>query len=111
MPPLRTNEDTLLKNCLELALILGWRRAHFRAARTKYGYRTPVQGDGKGFPDLILVHPRHGVLWREVKGDGGRLGAEQEEWGEALLEAGQDWRVWTPAHWPGQIQAELRGDA
>jgi hypothetical protein len=36
---------------IELARLGGWRVAHFRPARTASGWRTPVQGDGAGFPD------------------------------------------------------------
>jgi hypothetical protein len=43
------------------ARLFGWRVAHFRAAQTKHGWRTPVEADGKGFPDLLLLHPCHGL--------------------------------------------------
>lgn len=109
--PGRMLEETLQRNVIELAGYLGWRVAHFRPLRTKYGWRTPVSGDGAGFPDLVLVHPKHGVLWRELKAARGKLSPEQEGWAASLLAADANYAVWTPAHWPGQIQAELRGDA
>ena len=45
-----------------LATILGWRSLHIRPAMVKddtaetgYSYRTPIQGGGIDFPDLLLV--------------------------------------------------------
>jgi len=40
---LQINEKELQENILDIAKMFGWRRAHFRPARTKYGWRTPVQ--------------------------------------------------------------------
>ena len=34
--------------------LLGWRWSHFRAARTRHGWRTPLSGD-QGFPDIVAV--------------------------------------------------------
>lgn len=50
-------EDEWLADVIGLAKTFAWRTAHFRALRTEHGWRTPVQGDGKGFPDLILTRP------------------------------------------------------
>ena len=57
----------------ELATIYGWRWAHFRVARTKYGWRTAVSGPlGAGFPDLVLTRERDGrMLMVELKTDTG----------------------------------------
>lgn len=77
----------------------GWKVAHFRAARTKHGWRTPVAADGQGWPDLVLVGPG-GILHRELKGDGGKVSDEQAEWGEWITAAGGDWKVWWPADMP-----------
>jgi len=91
-----------------LARLLGWRVAHFRPARTAHGWRTPVAGDGAGFPDLVLVgHGR--VLFRELKAGRGRLRPEQEAWLSALRSSGADAEVWTEADWiRGAVEADLR---
>lgn len=107
-------EDQLLSNVLELCTRLGLRTAHFRPARTAQGWRTPVQGHGKGFPDLVVVGPG-GVLYRELKSDRGSLTADQREWLTALTAAGVDADVWKPAHWHGgqilhQLKCLARGD-
>lgn len=61
-----------------------------------------------GFPDLVMVHPAGGMLWRELKATKGRLTPEQEQWLTTLNAAGQDAGVWRPADWAsGLIQREL----
>lgn len=104
--------EKALQSCvIDAARIFGWRVAHFRSVPVKRGPRvvweTPVQGDGAGFPDLVLV--RDCVLWIELKVGGNTLRTEQAEWIEALRAAGQDAHVWTDADWfAGVIEARLR---
>ncbi len=81
---------------LELAGLLGWRRAHFRAAQTIHGWRTPVSGDGKGFPDLVLAKPGRGVIFAEIKADKGSLSPEQKLWQDCLKAAGAQVFIWRP---------------
>jgi len=103
--PKALNGGELQKKVIELGHTFGWRIAHFRSVQTKvrgggFRYLTPVAADGKGFPDLMLVHPERGVLmFREMKGQYEPLSEEQKQWGAWLNEAGQDWDVWRPKHW------------
>lgn len=61
-----------------------------------------------GFPDLVVVGPG-GVLFRELKGDGGRVSPAQQAWVDALLAAGSDAGFWWPADLrSGRIHAELK---
>ena len=96
---------------IELAQLCGWRVAHFRPAMRKDGsYRTPVAADGKGWPDLVLCHPRRGLcLFRELKTDRGELSDDQALWLLTLAKAGCDAAVWRPADWP-RIKHWLCGD-
>ncbi len=55
-------------------------------------------GTTAGLPDDILIGPR-GILWRECKTARGKVTAAQQEAGNALTAAGQDWAVWRPADW------------
>lgn len=79
-----------------LAPMLGWRVLHLRPARTKHGWRTPVEGDlGKGWPDLVLVR-RDRVIFAELKSDTGKLTEEQRDVLGALQSAGMEVYVWRP---------------
>lgn len=77
-------ESALLANIIKAARLCGWKSAHFRPAMTRRGrWVTPVQGDGKGWPDLVLV--KNGRIWFvECKSEGGKLTAEQRDWVYAL---------------------------
>ena len=94
------NEAAFTTQVIQLAQFCGWRVAHFRPARTATGWRTAVQGDGKGFPDLVMI--RNGALIvAELKMPGGKPTQEQIEWLKAFDSIGCG-RVntWTPDDWP-----------
>lgn len=104
-------EKELQIGVIDVARLFGWRVAHFRSVPVKRGVRvvweTPVQADGVGFPDLVLVRER--VLWVELKVGRNTLSPEQAAWLEALRAAGQEAVVWTEHQWDsGEIEAELR---
>ena len=106
----KVTESAFQRQVLALAKMLGWRTAHFRPAMNQRGdWRTPVAGDGKGWPDLVLVKGER-VLFRELKTDRGVLSPEQREWRDALQAAGADYAVWRPKDWP-IIEATLKGEA
>jgi hypothetical protein len=102
-------ERQLQLSVLVLARLRGFAVAHFRPGRTlRGGWRTPVAADGAGWPDLVLVKDNR-CLFRELKGDGGRLRPEQVAWIARLIAAGQDARIWTATDWrDGTIDEELR---
>ena len=72
----------------------GWTVAHFRPCQTGRGWRTAVQADGAGFPDLVLVRDR--VIFAEVKSAGGQLEPEQRAWRDRIQGAGGEWHLWRP---------------
>ena len=80
-----TQADLLVKESdfqewlIGLAHYYRWRIAHFRPARTEKGWRTAVSGDGKGFPDCVLVRPPRLII-AELKSLTGKLSPEQEVW-------------------------------
>jgi hypothetical protein len=100
-------ESDLLAGVVDLAHALGWRVAHFRPARTAYGWRTPVAADGAGFPDLVLVRQDRLVV-AELKARHGRTTAAQDAWLAAFAGAGIAALVWRPADYPDAIAEALR---
>jgi hypothetical protein len=77
------------------------------APRPTLSEKTPVQADGAGFPDLVLV--RDGVLWVELKVGGNTLSDAQAAWARALDLAGAEYHVWTDREWlDGVIESRLR---
>lgn len=104
-----TDEATFQAQVVELARILGWQVLHVRRSIGK-GHRWTTTTSVKGWPDLFLWHPRHGVLARELKTDTGKLTAEQEEVLASLCAAGVDAGVWRPVDFTEEIQATLAGE-
>jgi hypothetical protein len=108
------SEAELQQAVIELARLLGWRVAHFRPALTLHGYRTPVEADGAGFPDLVLVRDGR-LIFAELKSRGRRLGVAQTIWADrlALVAAASAgavaFVVWNPDDWAeGLIELALR---
>ena len=98
----RMREDVFQSQVIATAHDLGYRVAHFRtvAVRRKDGtvhYETPVQADGKGWPDLHLSRARdHRVFYAELKTISGRVSPEQEAWIAWLRECGETVYLWRP---------------
>ncbi len=100
------NEAEWQRQVLTLARLYGWRTAHFLPGLNRRGkWRTAVQGDGKGFPDLILVRER--VIWCELKLEGSRLRPEQSAWIGALRNAEQEVYLWRPCD-AAEVERVLR---
>ena len=97
-----TPEAAFQSQVIAYARTLGWRVAHFRPVRTmhagKVRYMTPVQADGAGFPDLVLVRDGR-LLFIELKTEKGQLTQDQFAWREALLLCGQEYFVFRPSMW------------
>jgi hypothetical protein len=89
-------EEDLKRSVLDMCRVLRLLVAHFRPARLADGrWRTPVEGDGKGFPDCVITGPG-GVLFVELKSDHESPSSEQRRWISALGSAGADVRIWRP---------------
>jgi len=100
-------ERDLQDQIIQLARLLRWRVAHFRPAMTAQGWRTPVQADGKGFPDLILLRGSR-IVVVEVKRQLGTIDPDQELWLDAFRGVGAEVHVWRPSDMrSGSIQREL----
>ena len=91
-------EADFLKSVVDLAHVYKWKMVHFRSALRKDGtYQTPVQGDGSGFPDLVLV--RECIIFAELKSEQGKLSGNQVIWLNDLRTAGQIVYLWRPSDW------------
>lgn len=108
------NETEFLVMVTQLAEIYGWKWAHFRVARTKYGWATAVSGPlGAGFPDLVLTREKDGrMLMVELKTDTGRLSDDQSVvlgylQGVARRHGWLEVHTWRPRDFDA-IQAALR---
>lgn len=102
-------EAAFLSQVIALARLCGWRVFHQRPGLTRSGrWCSATQGDGVGFPDLILV--RGGTLVvAELKVGRGKATAEQVDWLDAFRATGCAAGVWRPADWP-EIERALRGE-
>lgn len=95
------SEADFIKEVLALAKRNRWRSAHFRPAMLAKGkWVTAVQGDGKGFPDLILLR-RGEMLAVELKVGRNPASEEQHQWLDAFhWIAGVEVAIWRPSDWP-----------
>jgi VRR-NUC domain len=99
VPELQLTEKQFQAQIIELARLFGWRVAHFRPGMTRNGrWATQIQGDGAGFPDLLLVRGRSCVV-AELKTAKGKLTAAQEEWLAAFSLADIPAYIWRPEQW------------
>jgi hypothetical protein len=67
-------EAQLQTAVMRLARALGWLTYH-----TQFSIRSVP-----GFPDLLMVHPQHGLVALELKTSRGRVGPAQQDWITAL---------------------------
>lgn len=107
------------KQLVEVAHQFGWLVAGFRAAGGgSQGWRTPVKYDGKGYPDLTLIHTEGHIIFAELKRDkGSKTYPEQEAWGESLDQVAAAigpsvmYRLWKPRDMPEIVQTLSFGRA
>jgi hypothetical protein len=98
-------ESVFQRQVIDLALLLGWRVAHFHDSRREVRPGKFV-GDttAAGFPDLVLARDR--IIYAELKREKGKPTRAQREWLDALRAAGGEAYLWRPSDWP-QVQAVL----
>lgn len=89
-------------------------QATVRAAASFFGWRVYHTHDSRrsdpGFPDLVMVHRTHGLLFAELKAQKGTTTPQQVAWLEDLTHAGHRAYLWRPSDWP-TIEDVLRGRA
>ena len=103
-------EEQFQDQIFDLAHHLGYKVAHFRPARTKYGWTTAVSADGKGFPDTVLAKEGRPVIIAEIKREGSKLSPEQEKWINLLKQVPNiQVFVWYPSDFEDIVKC-LRGE-
>jgi hypothetical protein len=107
----RQPESAFQRQVIEYAQLRGWRVAHFRSVLVQHKdgrastWQTPVQADGAGFPDLIMVRDGR-LIVAELKAERGEMTAEQVAWMEAFAtlsldsDGGCEPHLWCPSDWP-----------
>ena len=90
------SEATFTSQVIRMAQVFKWRVAHFRPAMTKRGrWVTAVQGDGAGFPDLIMLRHNRRIM-AELKSDKGKATVAQQAWLAAAMDADFEAYIWRP---------------
>lgn len=98
-------------------VILGWKEATFqshvvRLAKAHGWWPYHVYDSRRsepGYPDLTLLHRQHGLIFRELKAEKGRVKPTQWLWLHGLIDADQDAAIWRPSDWiAGTIQQQLQ---
>jgi hypothetical protein len=106
--PWPISEKQFQDQVIALAILHGWKVHHVRPGMSSTGrWLTHVQGH-TGFPDLVMAHNTHGILFVECKTIKGRLSEAQVDWCRTLDAAGAETYVWRPTdlHF---IQRRLKG--
>jgi hypothetical protein len=94
------NEKKFTGELIRLAQRLGWMTIHIRPARTSTGWRTAVQGDGNGFPDIQAVRgPRIVVAELKLRATQAPT-PEQQRWLERFRCVPRvEVYLWIPREW------------
>lgn len=104
---MKVSEAAFQQVVIDVARWHGWKVFHPLPAQNARGrWRTAQAGD-TGFPDLVLAHPKRGVIFAELKSAIGKLSDRQQAWIDTLRQAGAEVYVWRPADIE-QIKAILK---
>ena len=103
-PGKNASERTFMEWVILQARLAGWMIAHFRGVRiqradgTSY-WQTPVQADGAGWPDLVLVRDSR-FITAELKTEKGVPSHAQFAWLAALdCVPSIETYIWRPRDW------------
>lgn len=108
-PPEFVTEAEFEKAWVMLASHHGWSTMHVKKAsnRTPTSISGVLGTSGKGWPDRVIWHHQHGVLFIESKMNNGTVSGEQREVINSLTEAGARCRIFKPKMW-AEIESILR---
>jgi hypothetical protein len=93
------SEAEFTRHVIELAHTYHYRVAHFRPGMKADGtWRTAVQGDGAGFPDVVLVRGPT-LIAAELKVKNNKPTPMQLLWLSWLAATGAKTFIWRPRDW------------
>ena len=100
----KISEAGFQQQVIQMAKLRGWKVAHFRGVQVTRRdgstfHQTPVQADGAGFPDLVMLRGARQVS-AELKVPPNKPTDRQMAWLAAFAMAGAETFVWTPDDWP-----------
>lgn len=107
VPDLTITEAAWQATIVAAAHATGWLVNHTRrsiGAKGKWVTATSVTG----WPDLELAHPKHGIIYAELKRENGYLTDAQAVVLDKLRQAGGRVFVWRPSDWD-EVQDVLSG--
>ena len=98
-------EEDFLRRVIETARWAGWLVYHPEKVPARWRGETRwVTAGSDGFPDLVLVHPKRGLIFAELKTDRGRVADSQRRWHDALSDASVEVYVWRPIDWDAIVR-------
>jgi hypothetical protein len=99
MPPI--SETMFLMQIKSVANLYGWTLHHQQPTMTAAG-RWLTAGS-VGFPDIVLIHPRRGLIFAELKTDKGKATAAQLRWLDELKNYAETY-LWRPKDFDAIVQ-------
>ncbi len=112
---LTPNERDYQRAVINYAEMRSWSWWHFADSRRQVGHRLVGDRGAAGFPDLVLAHSLHGIVFAELKAAKGRLSDAQRRSLDALASAttaaprGVLVHVWRPSDFDDTVRPVLDG--
>ena len=87
------SEASFMSQVKALAYQYGWSLHHAQPSMTRTGRY--ITTGSPGFPDIVMAHPRGGLIFAELKTEIGKLSYAQMNW-RAMLVPHAECYVWRP---------------
>ena len=84
-------EATFTQQVVRTLQFNGWLVSHHPDSRK-------LVGDA-GLPDIVAVHPKHGVMFAELKMEYNKLSIAQQHWKSTIAKTSAGYYVWKPENW------------
>jgi hypothetical protein len=87
------SEASFMSQVKALAYQYGWSLHHAQPSMTRTGRY--ITTGSPGFPDIVMAHPKGGLIFAELKTEIGKLSYAQMNW-RAMLVPHAECYVWRP---------------